>query len=147
MFRLHLNFWRIRLYKFLKKHKIKLIYVPLVTYWLILFGLTTFPTKSLPSVAFSDKIKHFIAYFILTVLLKFALHFQEKYDISLKVCGLITLGIIGFYGLLDEIHQYFIPGRYCEFYDWVANILGGLIGVILVGLFIRKNQERNAEVI
>ncbi|MBI9070341.1 MAG: VanZ family protein [Melioribacteraceae bacterium] len=135
------------MYNFIKNHKVKLVYIPLGIYWVILFALTTLPSKSLPSVAFSDKIKHFLAYFILTILLKLTLHFQEKYNLTLKMCTVITLGIIAFYGMADEIHQYFIPGRYCEFYDWVANIAGGIVGVLLVRFFIVKNDENIIKVV
>ncbi|MBK7255512.1 MAG: VanZ family protein [Ignavibacteria bacterium] len=30
------------------------------------------------------------------------------------------------YGLSDEAHQYFVPNRSCEFYDWIADVAGGL---------------------
>ena len=52
------------------------------------------------------------------------------------VAGLI---IIAVYGALDEIHQIFITNRSCEFLDWVADIIGGLLGTVLTYFFIKKN--------
>lgn len=39
-----------------------------------------------------------------------------------------VLLICGLYAISDELHQYFIPGRFASFSDWVLDI----IGVVLV---------------
>ena len=36
------------------------------------------------------------------------------------------------YGLADELHQYFVPNRYADPVDWVADTLGSAIGAIAV---------------
>ncbi len=40
---------------------------------------------------------------------------------------IITVG----YGILDEVHQLFVPGRYASLSDVVMNILGITIGIII----------------
>ncbi len=35
------------------------------------------------------------------------------------------------YGVTDEIHQYFVPTRWCTFPDVVTDIAGGITGVLI----------------
>lgn len=120
----------------LESNKKWLVYLPLIIYWLILFTATTLPSKDLPDTHVSDKIEHFTAYFILAVLLNFAMMFQNKYPGLRRKAWLFTLIIILSYAGLDEIHQLFIPGRDCEVLDWVADSSGVLLGVGLVRILI-----------
>jgi VanZ family protein len=50
---------------------------------------------------------------------------------------LITL-IVSAYGVTDEFHQYFVPGRDCDVWDWVADTLGAFLGALTVMLLNRK---------
>ena len=35
------------------------------------------------------------------------------------------------YGITDEVHQYFVPGRMGIWQDWVADAVGALLGAWL----------------
>ncbi|MBL93038.1 MAG: hypothetical protein CMH56_14650 [Myxococcales bacterium] len=35
------------------------------------------------------------------------------------------------FGAVDEIHQYFVPGRYCDGWDVLADAIGVLVGCAL----------------
>ena len=65
---------------------------------------------------------HLIEYAVLVVFLVFAI---KKYQWSMLIAY--------FYGISDEIHQYFIPGRTSRFQDTFFDLAG-----ILIGLFIFK---------
>ena len=41
---------------------------------------------------------------------------------------LIVVAIVSTYGIIDEIHQSFVPGRSCSVFDWVADTLGAGMG-------------------
>jgi VanZ family protein len=41
---------------------------------------------------------------------------------------ILTACIAAVYGIVDEIHQYFVPGRDCSPWDWVADALGAAAG-------------------
>ena len=41
---------------------------------------------------------------------------------------LLTMIVGSAYGAVDEIHQYFVPGRDCNFWDWLADTLGAVLG-------------------
>lgn len=120
----------------LEKNKKWLIYFPLIVYWVILFTATTLPARDLPTTGVSDKIEHFSAYLILAILLNLTLMFQNKYPNLKKKAWLFTLMFSLVYGGLDEIHQYFIPGRDCDIIDWLADTAGVLIGLGIVRIFI-----------
>jgi VanZ family protein len=120
---------------FLADHRYKFVYVPLLVYWFIIFIGTTLPSSQLPNIGpLSDKAKHFIAYFLLSVMLDFALSFQKKKPWLSKYSNFFTFIIVALYGILDEIHQSFIPGRSCDINDWYADISGAFLGMILAFL-------------
>ncbi|GBD89590.1 vanZ like family protein [bacterium BMS3Abin04] len=131
------------MYRILKKNKIFLVYVPLTLYWILLFIATSIPSPALPDLLdFSDKIKHFIAYFGFSILLTFALHFQKKSRVFTKYFAVAAIIFIMFYGALDELHQLFIPNRMCEFWDWTADAVGGYLGVLITFLYIKSQAVK-----
>ena len=50
---------------------------------------------------------------------------------------LICLAVVFVYGALDEFHQYFVPGRASNIWDWVADIMGGAAGAAAALLAVR----------
>jgi VanZ family protein len=104
----------------------------------MLFTATSLPAANLPSVAISDKIKHFGAFFGLSVLLSLTLLYQSKILFFKKYFLAAALVISSIYGFLDEIHQSFVPGRNSEFLDWVADSLGAVVGVFVVFYLLKK---------
>lgn len=139
-----LNLLLTRLYRTLKSNKVLLVYLPLIIYWLIIFTLTTVPTEAPQLFEFQDKVEHFLAYFVLGSLLTLALHFQNKIPLFVRRTFIIALILIFIYGALDEIHQYFIPGRDCDFFDWLADIFGGSAGVAFITGFVNKYKDFGA---
>jgi len=126
------------LFDYLEKRKVYFVYIPLIVYWIFLLIATSLPTTDLPSIAISDKFKHFGAFFGLSILLALTLHYQNKFLLLKKYFLAAALIITSLYGILDEIHQSFIPGRYNEFLDWVADSLGAIAGILLVFYVMKK---------
>jgi len=126
------------LFEYLEKRKKWLVYAPLILYWFILFIATSLPSDRLPSIGFSDKIDHFIAYFILAVLLNLTLIFQRKSRLLFEKAMIATIIICLFYGIADELHQILIPGRFAETLDWAADASGTIVGVLIVNFLITK---------
>lgn len=71
-----------------------------------------------------DKVVHFIAYFCLALMTVRALHYKIKYPIIL-LCAAGVLATL--YGVSDEIHQRFVPGRSFSYLDMVADASGAWI--------------------
>jgi VanZ family protein len=139
-----LNSFSKHLYKYFQKYPVYLIYIPLFIYWIILFTATTIPTDKLPQLFPSqDKLEHFVAYAVLAFLLALALHFQKKSVLLSSKMYVFTLLFVLTYGAIDEIHQLFVPGRYCDLLDWCADSIGGLIGILFANLFLKAQYNKS----
>lgn len=132
------------MFEFLEKRKIWLVYVPLTIYWVMLFTATSIPVERLPSLGLSDKINHLIAFFLLAILLYLTLIYQRKSRFLYEKAAIATIIICMLYGAIDEIHQLFIPGRFAEILDWVADGSGAILGVFLV-YFLKNKLNYNLE--
>ena len=57
----------------------------------------------------------------------------------------VAWGIASLYGVADEIHQYFVPGRACLFSDMMINAAGALFGAGLVVLYLMRRYSHRME--
>jgi len=76
-----------------------------------------------PDVEGSDKVVHFSVYGLLATL-------AVRLVRTRRAAWLIILAV-SLYGVSDEWHQSFTPGRSVEFADWLADTLGGAMAVLL----------------
>lgn len=76
-----------------------------------------------PDVSNSDKMGHFLVYGLLATLLVRLARSPRAWWLALVVTSL--------YGVSDEWHQDFVPGRSCELGDWVADTVGGALAIAL----------------
>jgi VanZ family protein len=94
-----------------------------------------------------DKLQHLLAFAAFTGAVCLWVS-REKW----RIRGLFFMVIAAFigsaYGIIDEIHQYFVPGRDCNVWDWIADTLGSTIGaaafagiVALADRRVSKKQE------
>ena len=83
---------------------------------------------------------HFLAFFYLSFFLLISL-IKGKINKNLLIFGLI---IVILYGISDEIHQYFVPGRASTISDVLTNSAGILFAGTLYSLRFKNNhQSRN----
>jgi VanZ family protein len=128
------------LFEFLERKKGLFVYTPLVVYWLLLLAATSLPAQDVPSLGISDKINHFVAYLILAGLLHLALIYQRKSEFLFNYAFAASVIIASAYGALDEIHQIYVPGRFAELLDWIADFLGAITGAFLVSILIKRTS-------
>ncbi|MEO6693706.1 MAG: VanZ family protein [Ignavibacteria bacterium] len=120
----------------------KYYYLALAAYCAFIFIISSIPGQELPKVdfEFSDKIAHFIVYAVLFILFFYSLKNQTKstklQKYSLEFALLFTM----IYGATDELHQYFVPNRSCELFDWFADTLGALIVYSSFKIYHLKNK-------
>ena len=92
----------------------------------------------MPDFQNSDKLVHFVCFGFLAFC--WTLWFSnESWKIKSKrsvllrnvllLRILIVVAIVSIYGIIDEIHQSFVPGRFCSVFDWIADTLGAGMGV------------------
>jgi VanZ family protein len=74
-----------------------------------------------------DKFQHLLAYLALAVSVALWFSPEQRRRRRLRSFLLIVL-ISSFYGIIDEIHQFFVPGRNCNVWDWIADALGAVLG-------------------
>lgn len=87
-----------------------------------------------------DKLFHFIEYLILGFLLARALS-RSSANVNYRHIFISAVLISSFYGLSDEFHQRFVPGRTCDIFDFLSDLIGSSIGA---GLCVYKERIRSA---
>lgn len=117
----------------------KLLYwIPAILYAAMIFGLSH---ESHPPGAQlgPDYLLHFLEYglFALTVVIGLTGGFRESLD---SKRALLAWFLAAFYGLVDEIHQYFVPERFASVQDWVADSLGAAVVVALCFFVLSRRK-------
>jgi len=125
------------------KTKIKnmLRIIPAIIVMIVLFMLSTLPGNDplLNSFHFSDKVEHFIAYFVLGI--TFCIWIPSKNWFSKPfICSIIVVVLCTLFGASDEYHQTFVFGRSGNLYDLAADFTGGLIAVFAYFLFLKLKK-------
>ncbi len=98
--------------------------------WLILLTVLSLVPSSGISVEVSDKLLHYIAYFITTAWI--CLAFRQKKLFSIFLCSVF----IFLYSIAIEIVQHFMPAREFSFKDIIANLSGILSFVFIYTVYL-----------
>ncbi|MGN1188608.1 MAG: VanZ family protein [Lachnospiraceae bacterium] len=77
------------------------------------------------------KTAHFCEYMILAMLVRTALA-GVFLRLGVRMQYALTLGWVFSYAALDELHQYFVPGRCCSIWDVLVDTAGGLTGILII---------------
>ncbi len=97
----------------------------------LLYYLSDQPGLHMPQLfSLQDKLVHLAVYAVLGALAMASrpLSATERRGIEYwRVCVLVAI-----YAALDELHQYFVPGRSADVLDWLADCAGVLLGAGLV---------------
>ena len=114
--------------------------VVLAVYWLTLVTATHWPLRFLPRdkpLLASDKLLHFSAYAGLAFLLSLVVYLRRPSSLGLslgKVACVWVVVVVS--GLCDEFTQPLV-GRDFEWYDWLADSVGGAVWARPHALVIR----------
>ena len=112
---------------------------PVVLYMAAIFFSSAQPNVDLEGkTVVSDKTIHALAYLGLTLVAYRAallMPLRRRLD-PLVQAAVIAVG----YGIFDEVHQYFVPGRNADIHDWLADLAGASIAVavLLILRIVRK---------
>jgi VanZ family protein len=104
--------------------------LPAILWGATILTLTSYPKLEIPDIGFNaiDKVAHLGVYFIFGFLIIRAL--AEGRAQTLR--DYIKTSLFGIcFALFDELHQLFIPGRCCEAWDAVADIIGIFLGLVI----------------
>ena len=119
--------------KFLKYH---------VWFWLwliIIFIESGIPSTSYPEIDIwnFDKVVHICIYGLLAFLCYLSLIHQKQIKFLNESPLIFTVIICSIYGASDEIHQLFVVGRTCDFFDWVADTSGAIIAALIIKYYLQ----------
>lgn len=127
----------------------------LAAYWLLLVCGTHWPKDHMPGESRympADKRLHFMAYGVLAALLTFVIvpRSSERSPVAVLLreiftCAALAVGIAVAFGLVDEATQPW-TGRFFEWADWRADILGATLGASVVGAAIALRTRKRGVV-
>lgn len=108
-------------------------WVPLALWIVFIFVMSSIPDlpgdyRDLPP--HSDKVVHFVEYFVLAILLYRGLRSDGTGRISVVLTALLLIGI-GVAGM-DELYQSIVPGRDSSAADFATDIGGVVVGATIV---------------
>lgn len=102
---------------------------PVVLVMAVIFTVSAMPDPGLPPGDMSDKSAHFLAYAALGAALIRALASGRASNLTpRRLLGAAFLATL--YGLSDELHQDFVPGRTPDWLDVAADAAGAAAGVL-----------------
>ena len=101
-----------------------------VIYAIAIFVLSSIPTPPAPPGAVTDKQVHALVYAGLALLVLRALAAGDASRVTFgRALG--ASAIAAAYGVTDEWHQWFVPGRVADALDLLANAVGALTATLL----------------
>lgn len=110
-----------------------LLWLPAVVYMAAIFVASSIPDLGPLPGGVSDKSWHSLAYAGLGVLVLLPLARGRLSGVTWRR-ALLATALATLYGISDELHQSFVPGRSAELLDVAADGAGAAAGVALVGL-------------
>lgn len=116
----------------------KLLNLTILTlYCSFIFWLSSQSTLPTPMLFLhQDKIHHMGAYFIMGILAWRLFNQCFKRPI---ITFIISFCFCSLYGLSDEWHQSYVPGRDADVFDWLADSVGAFIALVTIQLIRNKS--------
>ena len=120
--------------------------LPAWLWGLFIFALTSLPKLTPPSLGFEleDKVYHFIVYTVLGLLIARATVQGGRESLRSGIRRMLWISIP--LSFIDEVHQAFIPGRFCDGLDALADILGLLLVAIIFVLWGSRLAEKDRSI-
>jgi len=106
--------------------------IPVIILTIVIFVLSSLKQKIPPIGAYKIDYLFIVLHigefglFSMLLMLGFYPQFKSYY---------LVMGCI-LYGILDEIHQYFVPTRFFDVLDILCNIVGAILGVLIYFLLL-----------
>src|SRR3989344_9356582 len=90
-----------------------------------------FLPNPLPSFSYTSIVYHIGIFFLFSLFLFLAGEKNKEYLFLVLILSFV-------YAVLDELHQYFVPGRVAGLFDIGLNSLGILIGLLFILIFKKR---------
>lgn len=119
-------------------------FIPALIWLIIIFILSGYPGKNLPQAPFNgfDKLVHLIIYAALTFLIAIGFFKQSiavsKNTVFIIVFSSVISTFIG--GAMELLQEYVFLNRYGDWFDFFANSVGSVMGMIVFYFVVRKRN-------
>jgi VanZ family protein len=117
---------------------------PALAWAAAIFAFSSFPGSAYPAtgVPGADKLVHVGLYGLLGALCARGLRLGS----SLRGARAMWLAaaLAALYGMSDELHQRFVPGRNADWVDVIADAIGALLGAGVMAVFNRRHRRADA---
>jgi VanZ family protein len=116
--------------------------LPALLWGVIILALTSYPKLKIPDIGFNaiDKVAHLCVYAVFGFLIIRAI-IENQTNTSHR-----DYFRTGFYGtafsIFDELHQKYIPGRFCDVWDATADIIGIFLGMLIFYLTMKQLYKK-----
>lgn len=116
-------------------------WVVTLAYASVIFYLSSRPWGGIPLFPHADKIIHLAIYFGLSALCVWSLRATAlKWRSAIFPMAFVLATL---YGVTDEVHQLFVPGRSCSVADLAFDGVGAFLGAWLAVIIVKKwRKER-----
>jgi len=112
--------------------------LPAILYSTFIYVMSSFSAPPTPTfdLEWGDKVVHAGAFGLMMLFTFRAVRWLLPAR-PLMVQVLIALLYCITYGATDEIHQSFVPDRYSDIFDWIADAVGAALGAIFIIVVLR----------
>jgi len=107
--------------------------LPVIIWAVLIFIASSIPSDVIPPTEFfqMDKLLHAGVFGVFCGLFyRFLVIKAEPMDDRRAL--LVSIFVTALYGASDEFHQFFVPGRAVDFYDWLADVIGAVVCVLII---------------
>jgi VanZ family protein len=118
-------------------------WIPVILWLMVIFFFSAQPTIKTTEIYWQDfiikKTAHIVEYAILATLLYRAL---VASGVSKKEAGIYAIILAATYGISDEFHQRFTPGREPRVRDVVFDTIGATMAIIYIWRYLPKAPKK-----
>lgn len=117
-------------------------HLPAILYGIAILAISSVPNLKPPEIGWwaTDKVAHFVEYGAFAILLFRSISRLEK-GLARRHRHLLTLLGLAMFAVIDEVLQGFRPGRFADPLDFLSDVLGGSVA-LLVYWFTRRKMDR-----
>ncbi|MDA0986837.1 MAG: VanZ family protein [Bacteroidetes bacterium] len=123
----------------LQAKKFIFYHLPPILWAVLIYFASSLPKLNISLESGSDKLAHFIVFAIFCWLVDRSLKNNENIKLKFNTIY-ISILLTSLYGISDEIHQYFVPNRFSDVYDVVADFFGA-VGYFLFSKILNMNKK------
>jgi VanZ family protein len=115
------------------------LWSPVVVWMAVIFLVSSMSSPPPPPAGLTTRAEHVFAYAVLSVLAVRAFAGAHWAGVTI-VTATLAIVLAGAYGVTDEWHQSFVPGRHPEAADVAADFAGALLGAM--GVWALKTMKQ-----